>query len=159
MTLYIKQPSGRYRLAESDDVFAAAAKLRADLYPRRTPITSPRDAHKLLRENLAHLGHEVFAVLYLDTRHRLMAFEPMFNGTIDGCAVYPREIVRRALELNAAAVILSHNHPSGDCEPSEADRTITIRISKALGLVDVRLLDHLVVGGDQLVSLAERGWI
>jgi DNA repair protein RadC len=112
-----------------------------------------------LREALGHLPHEVFSCLFLDTRHRLIRYEEMFRGTIDGAAVYPREIVKQALSFNAAAVILSHNHPSGDAEPSEADRSITIRVSKALSLVDVRLLDHLVVGADEVVSLAERGWL
>jgi DNA repair protein RadC len=156
--LYVKH-GARYRPASSDDVFTAAAKLRADLYPPRTAISAPRDAHALLRERLAHVGHEEFVVLFLDTRHRLIKFETMFRGTLDGATVYPREVVKRALGLNAAAVILSHNHPSGDPEPSEADRSITVKLAQALGLVEVRLLDHIVVGADRSVSLAERGWL
>ncbi len=101
----------------------------------------------------------MFACLFLDTRHRVIGFEPLFRGTLDGAAVYPREVVKRALVHNAGAVILAHNHPSGDCEPSEADRAITRRLGEALGLIDVRLLDHLVVAGGTHVSLAERGWI
>jgi DNA repair protein RadC len=101
----------------------------------------------------------VFACLFLDTRHRVICFEPLFRGTIDGAAVYPREVLKRALHHNAGAVILSHNHPSGDCEPSEADRSITRRLREALGLVDIRLLDHIVVAAGGHVSLAERGWI
>ncbi|WP_372862641.1 DNA repair protein RadC [Spongiibacter sp.] len=100
---------------------------------------------------------EVFAVLYLDNQHGLIAYEPLFYGTIDGAAVYPREIARRALELHAAALILAHNHPSGVAEPSDADVRITARIRAALQLLDIRLLDHCVVAGPEVVSLAERG--
>jgi DNA repair protein RadC len=100
--------------------------------------------------------YEVFACLFLDTRHRVIAFEELFRGTIDGASVHPRELVRRALEHNAAAVILAHNHPSGVAEPSAADRQITTRLKDALALVDVRVLDHCVVG-DEIVSFAERG--
>jgi DNA repair protein RadC len=101
----------------------------------------------------------VFCCLFLDTRHRVICFEALFRGTVDGATVYPREVVKRALYHNAAAVILGHNHPSGDCEPSEADRSITAKLAGALALVDVRLLDHLVVSRQGHVSLAERGWI
>jgi DNA repair protein RadC len=156
--LYKKSSNGRYRLATDEEVFIAAAERRRLLFPQGKAIESPTAAYRLFRDRLAHLPHEVFCCLFLDTRHRVLSFDELFRGTIDGAAVYPREIVKRALALNAAAVILSHNHPSGDCEPSEADRAITVRVSKALSLVDVRLLDHLVIGGDQLVSLAERGW-
>jgi DNA repair protein RadC len=97
--------------------------------------------------------------LYLDTRHRVLAFREHFHGTIDGAAVYPRVIVKSALEVNAAAVILTHNHPSGSAEPSEADRNITTKLSKTLALVDIRILDHIVVSARDTVSLAERGWI
>lgn len=100
---------------------------------------------------------EVFAALYLDNQHRMIAYEPLFYGTIDGAAVYPREIARRALELHAAALIVAHNHPSGVAEPSDADVRITARIREALSLLDMRLLDHCVVAGPEVVSLAERG--
>jgi DNA repair protein RadC len=126
---------------------------------RRRSFTNPADAARCFRARLADLGHEVFSCLFLDTRHRMISFETLFRGTIDGAAVYPREIVKQALGLDAAAVILGHNHPSGDCEPSEADRNITLRVAKALALVDIRLLDHLVVSRQGHVSLAERGWI
>lgn len=106
-------------------------------------------------------GHEreVFAVMFLSTRHNLLAFEELFYGTIDGAEVAPREIVKRALQLNAAAVILAHNHPSGNLEPSAADRALTARLKQALVLVDVRLLDHFVVAGGQYTSLAAKGWV
>jgi DNA repair protein RadC len=126
---------------------------------RRRAFSNPADAARCFRARLANLSHEVFSCLFLDTRHRMIAYEPLFRGTIDGAAVYPREIVKQALGCDAAAVILGHNHPSGDCEPSEADRSITIKVSKALALVDIRLLDHLVVSRFGHVSLAERGWI
>jgi DNA repair protein RadC len=126
---------------------------------RRRPFNKPVDAARCFRARLADLPYEVFACLYLDTRHRMIRHEALFRGTIDGAAVYPREIVKQALGFNAAAVILGHNHPSGDCEPSEADRNITQRVAKALALVDIRLLDHLVVSRSGHVSLAERGWI
>jgi DNA repair protein RadC len=99
----------------------------------------------------------VFSCLYLDNRHRVLAFEELFRGTLNGTAVYPREIIKRALEHNAAAVILVHNHPSGVAEPSRADELLTTRVREALQLVDVRLLDHLVVGDGEVVSFSERG--
>ena len=102
---------------------------------------------------------EVFAALFLDTRHRVICFEELFSGTIDGASVHPREVVRRALAHNAAAVILSHNHPSGVAEPSDADRRVTERLRDALSLVDVRVLDHIVVGDRETASFAERGWL
>jgi DNA repair protein RadC len=105
------------------------------------------------------MEREVFGCLFLDNRHRLIALEEMFLGTIDGASVHPREVVKRALKLNAAAVILAHNHPSGVAEPSQADELITARIRDALALVDIRVLDHLVVGGTTVTSFAERGLI
>jgi DNA repair protein RadC len=126
---------------------------------RRRAFGRPAEAARCLRARLGDLGHEMFCCMYLDTRHRMISREFLFRGTIDGAAVYPREIVKQALARNAAAVILGHNHPSGNCEPSEADRSITLKVSKALALVDIRLLDHLVVSREGHVSLAERGWI
>ena len=112
------------------------------------------DAFELRRHQ-----QEVFACLFLDNRHRLIRFEELFRGTVNGASVHPREIAKRALHHNAAAVIIAHNHPSGVAEPSLADRTITRRIRDAMGLIDVRLMDHLVVGDGEIVSFAERGWI
>ena len=105
-----------------------------------------------LRDNPA----EVFACLFLDNRHRVIAYEELFRGTIDGASVHPREVVKRALHFNTAAVILAHNHPSGIAEPSQADERITQRLKDALALVDIRLLDHMIIG-DDVVSFAERG--
>jgi len=126
---------------------------------RRRAFSNPADAARCFRARLANLGYEVFSCLFLDTRHRMITYEALFRGTIDGAAVYPREIVKRALGCDAAAVILGHNHPSGCCEPSEADRAITLKVSRALALVDIRLLDHLVVSRQGHVSLADRGWL
>jgi DNA repair protein RadC len=120
-------------------------------------INSPADSRHFLQVRLRDLPHEVFCCLFLDNRHRVLAFDELFRGTIDSTTVYPREVVKQALERNAAAVILAHNHPSGVAEPSEADQLITRRIKSALDLVDIRLLDHFVVGDGGCVSLASRG--
>jgi DNA repair protein RadC len=122
-------------------------------------LASPKATRDFLTARLRDLEHEVFCCLYLDKRHRLIRFEELFRGTIDGASVHPREIVKLALQRNAAAVIVAHNHPSGIAEPSQADELITQRVKEALGLVDIRLLDHIVVGDGVCVSFAERGLI
>lgn len=127
--------------------------------PGRVALKAPEEAARVFRAQLADLPHEVFGCLFLDTRHRIIRYEELFRGTIDGAAVYPREVLKRALHHNASAVIVGHNHPSGVAEPSEADRCITRKLVKALTLVDVRLLDHVVVTRGAHVSLAERGWV
>jgi len=126
---------------------------------RGKPLTDPAATRKYLLAKLRDMPHEVFACLYLDNRHRVIAFEELFRGTIDGATVHPREVVRAALKHNAAALIFSHNHPSGVAEPSDADRRLTRRLTDALGLVDIRVLDHFVVGDGEVVSFAERGWL
>jgi DNA repair protein RadC len=125
----------------------------------RLSLQAPLDAVRFFKARLADLPHEAFGCLYLDTRHRVIHFEALFRGTVDGATVYPREVLRRALDHNASALIVGHNHPSGVCEPSEADRAITLKLAKALALLDIRLLDHLVVTRDGHVSLAELGWL
>lgn len=120
-------------------------------------LTSPDLVRQYLSAQLRHQQREVFAVLFLDNQNRLIAYEELFFGTIDGASVYPRELVKRALSHNSAGVILSHNHPSGVAEPSQADLRITQRLTSALELVDVRVLDHMVVGNGEVVSFAERG--
>jgi DNA repair protein RadC len=132
--------------------------LGAPIEPR-SALGAPEDAARFLKARLLDLPHEVFCCLFLDTRHRLIRYEELFRGTIDGATVYPREVVKRALAHNASAVILGHNHPSGVSEPSEADRNITLKLAKALALVEVRLLDHVVVSRGGHVSLAERGLV
>lgn len=122
-------------------------------------LNSPALTRQYLRSYLRDEPREVFAILYLDGRNRVLAFEPLFYGTIDGAAVYPREVVRCCLRHNAAAVIVAHNHPSGVAEPSQADHRITERLRDALALVDIRLLDHIVIGVGECVSFAERGWL
>jgi len=122
-------------------------------------LSSPDDTRRFLSARLRRYPHEVFAALFLDNRHRVIIFEELFTGTIDGASVHPREVVRRALQHNAAALILAHNHPSGVAEPSRADESITRRLKDALALVDIRVLDHLIVGDGEIVSLAERGLI
>ena len=128
------------------------AELRA-----RPVLSNPDKTKNYLRAWLSRFEHEVFACLFLDNRHRIISNEILFTGTIDGASVYPREVVKRCLQLNAAAIIFSHNHPSGIAEPSQADRQITLKLTQALALVDVRVLDHLVVGDKTVTSMAERG--
>lgn len=122
-------------------------------------LTSPKEVFSHLQALLADYEHEVFALLMLDSRHRVISFEEVFRGTLDSASVYPREVVKVALEHNAAAVILVHNHPSGDPEPSLADRMLTQKLRDALNLVGVRTLDHIVVGHEDCVSLAELGYL
>ena len=126
---------------------------------RGDAFTSPAITRRFLQARLRAYHHEVFACLVLDNQNRLIRFEELFTGTIDGASVYPREVVKRVLALNAAAVIFAHNHPSGVAEPSSADCHITQRLIAALDLVDVRVLDHFVVGDGEVVSMAERGML
>ena len=132
--------------------------LSADL-ERGAALSDPQAAGRYFAQRLRGLPHEVFAALFLDNRHRSIAFEELFRGTLDGAEVHPREVVRRALAHNAAAVIVVHNHPSGNREPSAADRAVTARLKQALSLVDLRLLDHFVIADGPPVSLAARGWV
>lgn len=149
-------------LAKAAILFAArecsSRYLRERLRPGVT-IGSPGDSRDFLLASLRDRPHEVFCCLFLDNRHRVLAFDELFRGTIDAAAVYPREIVKQALGRNAAAVILAHNHPSGIAEPSQSDQLITRRIRDALELVDIRLLDHFVIGDNCCVSLASRGML
>jgi DNA repair protein RadC len=123
------------------------------------PLSSPEEATDFLRMRLAALDREVFLLILLDTRHRVLAAEPIFMGTIDGAEVHPRVVARLALQHNAAAVICAHNHPSQSPEPSAADRAVTAQLKQALALFDIRLLDHFVVTAGGCTSLAARGWV
>lgn len=146
--------------AEEDAIIAhALAILESRLRKAGKEFTSPKAVMDFLSLRLAHLEHEVFAVMFLDSQHRLLAIEEMFRGTLTQANVHPREVVKRALALNAGAVVLSHNHPSGVAEPSRADERITATLRDALKLVDVRVLDHIVVGHGHCVSMAEKGFI
>ncbi len=144
----------------NDDIIVESAlkilEKRISYAVEKQALTSPEDSKNYVKLQLATYEHEVFACLFLDNRHRVIKFEEMFRGTIDGAAVYPREVVKLALQYNAAAVIFAHNHPSGTPEPSEADKHITKRLKEALGTVDIRVLDHLIVG-NEVISFAESG--
>lgn len=130
--------------------------LLADLQ-RGDALANPECTRRFLQARLRGYPHEVFACLFLDNRHRVIEYEALFRGTIDGASVHPREVVKAALAHNAAAIILAHNHPSGVAEPSQADLHLTRRLREALALVDIRVLDHLVIGDGAVVSFAERG--
>lgn len=145
------------RPASADDILAMAKSILRKRHRRGSVLDSPKASRDYFQFHLGTYEHEVFGVLFLDNRHRVIAFEELFRGTIDGASVHPREVVKTALKYNAAAVILVHNHPSGVAEPSRADRAITRRLQEVLGLIDVRLLDHFIVAGTDVVSFAERG--
>ncbi len=152
--------SGRYKARRDltpDQIIRAAKALLANRCTRGASFTDPEAAADYLIVHYSERPAEVFTCLFLDNRHGLISVEDLFHGTIDGASVHPREIVRRCIELNAAAVILAHNHPSGCTQPSQADLRITQRIKETLALIDVRVLDHLIVGGDQAYSLASNG--
>ncbi len=148
---------GSAKFAQLQAVLEMSRRHLSERLQRGDVLSSPEATRRYLQAQLGHYPYEVFAVLFLDNRHRVIAYEELFRGTIDGASVHPREVVRRALAHNAAALILAHNHPSGVSEPSQADRQITLRLRDALDLVDVRVLDHLVVGDVECSSLAELG--
>ena len=140
-----------------DEVIAAALRILSGRVLQSSALSNPRATREYLAVRFGGMEHEVFACLYLDNRNRVVTCQELFRGTIDGASVYPREVVKEALAHNAAAVILVHNHPSGVAEPSQADELITRRLKQALSLVDIRVLDHLVVGAGVCESFAERG--
>lgn len=148
-------------LAPTDQqtIRTALTLLECQLREPGAAFTSSSSVRDWLRLQLATLDREAFTVLWLDNQHRLIAHDTLFLGTINTITVHPREVVKSGLKNNAAAAVLAHNHPSGEEEPSQADRLITERLKQALDLVDIRLLDHLVVGGMDIVSFAERGWL
>ena len=150
---------GPAKYAQLQATLEMARRHLGEALERGKPLTDPAATRKYLLAKLRDMPHEVFSCLYLDNRHRVISFEELFRGTIDGASVHPREVVRAALKHNAAALIFAHNHPSGVAEPSDADRRLTRRLSDALALVDIRVLDHFVVGDGEVVSFAERGWL
>ncbi|MEF1170828.1 RadC family protein [Vibrio sinaloensis] len=150
---------GTAKYVQLQAVLELTQRYLSETLQRGDALTSSEQTKLYLSGLLRDKQREEFYVLYLDNQHRVIVGESLFQGTIDAASVYPREVVKRALEHNAAALILAHNHPSGVAEPSQSDRRITCRISDALALVDVRILDHFVVGDGEIVSFAERGWI
>ena len=147
------------RSVTADEIIRMATQLTKKRFRKGKAIRNPQDTRNFLQLKMAHLEHEQFSAIYLDNRHRVLAYKELFRGTIDGASVYPREIVKEALKLNAAAVILAHNHPSGVPTPSQADKQITLRSKNALALLDIRVLDHLIIGGNRIVSMAEEGLV
>ena len=161
-TLFVRDESNtrvRYRPATPDELRQAAVEQLIKPLMSRNSFLSPHDTRAFLKIWFAGLEHEVFTALWLTNRHHLISAENLFRGTIDGASVYPREVAKAALKVNAAAVIFAHNHPSGIAEPSRADINITQRLKEALGLFEIKVLDHLIVGADEITSLAERGQI
>lgn len=156
-TSFVAESNGAYKGVSDEAVIAEAMRILSRQMLYTDVLSSPRVTRQYLALRFAGMEHEVFACLYLNNRNRVIACEELFRGTIDGSSVHPREVVKRALAHNAAAVVFAHNHPSGIAEPSQADELITRRLKEALAVVDIRVLDHLVVGGDVTESFAERG--
>ncbi len=150
---------GQAKYAQLQAVLEMARRALKEEMQRGDALNSPRAVRDYLQLLLGGRQQEVFMLLFLDTQHRVIAAEELFQGTLSQTSVYPREVVKRALAHNAAAVILAHNHPSGVAEPSQSDRLLTDALKQALGLVDVRVLDHFVVGGGRTLSFAEAGLI
>lgn len=157
--LFVRCMKRRYELAKPEEILVAAQQIVDARMQRGASFTDPAAACDFFRDKLAGQEREVFAVVLLDTRHRLIDYVELFFGTIDGAEVHPREVARCALRLNAAAVIVAHNHPSGEVTPSNADRAVTARLKQALTLLDIRLLDHVIVGGRESLSMAKLGMV
>lgn len=154
--LFIRGINNRYRMADEQDVIFETIQIYNRTFSRGETLTSPDKAKDCIKLKLAPYEHEVFVCLFLDNQHRVIACDELFRGTIDGASVYPREVVKAALHHNAAALIIAHNHPSGISDPSQADRVITAKLKEALALIDVRVLDHFIVG-ETVFSFAEHG--
>ncbi|WP_339405572.1 RadC family protein [Pseudomonas helleri] len=150
---------GPAKFTQLQAVLEMSRRHLAEHLRRDCALESPQAVRDFLTSQVRHEPHEVFGCLFMDTKHRMLAFEVLFRGSIDSASVYPRQVVKRALAHNAAAVIFCHNHPSGISLPSEADRTLTQRLTKALDLIEVRVLDHFIVGEGQPLSMVEHGWM
>ena len=148
---------GNAKYAQLQAVLEMARRHTFEVLDRGSVLTSPEATRAYLSNQLRHYQHEVFACLFLDNQHHILKYEELFRGTIDGASVYPREVVKKALEHNAAAVIFAHNHPSGISEPSQADKLITDKLKQALSLMDIRVLDHFIIGDGLPYSFAEHG--
>jgi DNA repair protein RadC len=155
-TLYTTD-GNQFRAATLEEIMTGARQALSLRIRKGTLMDSPKATADYLTARLATREHETFTLIYLDNRHRLIACDDLFRGTIDGASVHPREVVKEALRHNAAAVILAHNHPSGVAEPSQADELITRRLREALALVDIRVLDHVIIAGADSISFAQRG--
>lgn len=158
MTIRIKDARGKYVTLTPEAILEASREAIDLKFKRGMSFTSPDTSKNFLQAKLVGQEREIFAVLFLDTKHRLLAYEEMFFGTIDGSEVHPRVVMKRALEVNAAAMIISHNHPSGDPSPSAADRALTKRLKETANLLDIRVLDHVIIGSYPY-SMAEAGLV
>ena len=156
-SLLVRDVTGDYRPASANEVLRAAQQVLAGQMRGREALTSPQVVRDFLRVKLGTLEHEMFAVIHLDAQNRVIDYAEMFRGTVSQTSVYPREVVKEALAKNSAALLLVHNHPSGVAEASRADELLTQTLKSALALVDVRVLDHLIVAGNTILSFAERG--
>ena len=150
---------GNAKYAQLQAVLEMARRHYVEILERSDALTSPETTRAYLSAQLRGYKHEVFACLFLDNQHRIIKLEELFRGTIDGASVYPREVAKQALQHNAAAVIFAHNHPSGIAEPSQADKLITQKLKQALELLDIRVLDHFIIGDGEPYSFAEHGLI
>lgn len=156
LTIQIKDIKGNYCTVSSEHLISAVTHHIQSTFSTSLALTSPKSAASKLQALIGHYDHEVFYALWLNSQHQIIEHGELFRGTIDGATVYPREVVKAGLACNAAAVIFAHNHPSGHAEPSTADIQITKRLKEALSLMDIRVLDHLVIGAET-TSMAERG--
>lgn len=155
--LLVRDVAGDYRQVDADEVLQAAQEVLLVRVRGGDVLASPQAVRDFLRVKLGTLEHEVFAVVHLDTQNRVIDYVEMFRGTVSQTSVYPREVVRESMMRNSAALLLVHNHPSGSTQPSKADEMLTQTLKSALALVDVRVLDHLIVAGNDILSMAERG--
>lgn len=156
--LYIQDDRGTYLPAPKEAVFIAANRLSSTSLRRGAAILTSQNAKDAIQYKLKGNQSEVFACLFLDSKHRVLEFQEMFRGSINSATIHPREVVKAALQLNAAAVIFAHNHPSGETEPSTQDVELTIKLKAVLQVIDVRVLDHLVVG-DTVLSMTDAGYL
>ena len=153
------EEASTYHCEDNATVALALRILESRLLKKEHYFKCPEDTENYLKIKLAALEHEEFHCLFLDNKHALIKHECLFTGTIDGASVYPREVIKRALQLNAAALIFAHNHPSGNCEPSQADKDITKKLKDAASLFDIRVVDHIIIGGVETYSLAQHGGV
>ena len=153
------QGLGTAKYAQLQAVMEIARRHLSEYLTREDNLNSPDQVREYLIRQLRHQPREIFAALFLDSQHRLLVYDQIFYGTIDSASIHPREVVKKALDYNAAALIFAHNHPSGVSEPSAADKHITRILQKALQLVDIEVLDHFVIGDGEIVSFAQRGWL